>query len=84
VRALLCNLLFIYSLVILARILLSFFQVPSDHPVGRVRDWLAVVVDPLLRPIRALLPAVRLGSVALDLSPLILLIAVRIVSSIVC
>ena len=81
---LVCNLLLIYSLVILARIVLSFFDVPSDHPVGRVRHALSLVVDPVLRPIRAVLPPVRLGSVGLDLSPLILFLAISLLRSFLC
>jgi YggT family protein len=79
-----CQLLFIYSLVVLARIVLSFFDVPSDHPVGRVRHVLSLAVDPVLRPIRALLPPVRLGSVGLDLSPLILFAAIFLLQRIIC
>ncbi|HEX2368589.1 MAG TPA: YggT family protein [Acidimicrobiia bacterium] len=81
---LVCNLLLIYSLVVLARIVLSFFDVPSDHPVGRVRHALSLVVDPVLRPIRAVLPPVRLGSVGLDLSPLILFLAISLLRSFLC
>ncbi len=82
--SLICNLLFLYSLVVLGRIVLSFFDVPTDHPVGRIRAGLSTVVDPLLRPIRSVLPPLRLGGIALDLSPLILLIAINLVTRAIC
>jgi YggT family protein len=68
----------LYGWVILAAILLSWFQVPSDHPVGAIKRGLAAVTEPLLRPIRRVLPPVRIGGAGLDLSPLVLLLAVRL------
>jgi len=81
---LICGLLSIYVLVIFARIILDWIQVPSDHPVGAIRNALAVVVDPLLRPLRGVIPPVRIGPGALDFSPLILIVAVTILRSILC
>jgi YggT family protein len=81
---LLCNLLFLYELVVFARILLDWFHLPFDHPVAKLRDALAVVVDPLLRPLRRVIPPLRLGAVGLDLSPLVLLIGLSVVQGIVC
>ncbi|MEX1280123.1 MAG: YggT family protein [Acidimicrobiia bacterium] len=71
----------LYGWVILAAILLSWFQVPSDHPVGAIKRGLAAVTEPLLRPIRRVLPPVRIGGAGLDLSPLVLLLAVRLAAS---
>mgnify|MGYP006296154161 CR=1 FL=1 len=71
----------LYGWVILAAILLSWFQVPSDHPVGAIKRGLSAVTEPLLRPIRRVLPPVRIGGAGLDLSPLVLLLAVRLAAS---
>lgn len=79
-----CTALQIYALVILARIVLGYFQVPYDHPVAKIRNGVAAVVDPLLRPIRSVMPPVRLGSMALDLSPLVLFFGVQIIQMIIC
>ncbi len=73
----------IYGWVILSAILLSWFQVPTDHPIGAVKRGVAAVTEPVLAPIRRVIPAVRLGNAALDLSPLILLIAVRILAGLI-
>ncbi len=81
---LICNILLLYSLVVLARIILSFFQVPYDHPVGRVTELLSILVDPVLEPIRRFIPPVRTGAVALDLSPLILLVVLGILRGQIC
>lgn len=74
----LCTLLTIYTWLIIARIILDWIQVPSDHPVGRVRNALAAISDPVLRPVRRLVPPVSLGSAGLDLSPLIVIVGLQV------
>jgi YggT family protein len=81
---LLCNLIFLYVLVVFARIILDWVQLPFGHPVRKFRDALSVVVDPLLRPIRRVIPPLRLGGVGLDLSPLVLLIGLSLLQGLVC
>ncbi len=79
-----CTLIFLYVIAIFARIVLDWFQVPSDHPVGQVRRFLSMIVDPLLRPLRQVLPSIPAGQMRIDLSPIVLIIAVQIVGSILC
>jgi YggT family protein len=43
-----------------------------------------MVTDPVLAPLRRAIPAVRLGSVALDLSPIIVIIGVQVLRGIIC
>lgn len=57
-----------------------FGRVGWDHPVRKVYDALSKIIEPLLRPIRAVIPPVRIGGAALDLSPLILIIGLQIVA----
>jgi YggT family protein len=79
-----CSLIQLYTLVVFARILLEWVRVPSDHPVGKARSVLATIVDPVLIPLRRIIPPVRMGGAALDLSPLILLIGLTILSNAIC
>lgn len=57
-----------------------FGRVGWDHPVRKVYDALSKIIEPLLRPIRAVIPPVRIGGAALDLSPLILIIGLQIIA----
>ena len=75
-----CSLIQLYTLVVFARILLDWIRVPGEHPVGRARSVLAKVVDPVLIPLRRIIPPVRMGGAALDLSPLVLLVGLSILS----
>lgn len=79
-----CRILQIYSLVVIARIILEYVPVTFDHPVARIRSGFRAVTDPLLRPLRAMIPPVRLGGVGIDLSPLVLLVTLSILASVIC
>jgi len=63
-----------YAYVVLARVILEWIPVSYDHPLARVRSVLRAVTDPLLTPLRSIIPPVRMGGMALDLSPMILMI----------
>ncbi len=80
----LCTLIDLYVLILFGRIILSFFEVPSDHPVGRIRSILASLTDPILIPLRRVIPPIRMGPAALDLSPLVVLLGLSLLRSVVC
>lgn len=61
----------VITLLVIAHVLLSYFMSPY-HPVRQTIDRL---VDPLLSPIRGILPQTGM----LDFSPLVLLILVQVV-----
>lgn len=75
---LLVLLLQIYFYAVLAWVVLSWIQVSSTHPLGRVQVFLDRIIYPVILPIRRVIPPVRLGGGALDLSPIVLLIGLRI------
>ena len=69
----------LYIYVVFGRIILSFFEVPSDHVVARIRSVLASLTDPVLVPLRRVIPPIQIGSAALDLSPLVLLFGLSLI-----
>lgn len=77
-RGILANVVLLMIFALIVRIILDWVQVPAGHPVGRLRSMLASVTDPLLLPLRRLIPPVRLGAVALDVSVIVLLVALNI------
>jgi YggT family protein len=62
----------------------SFGRLSWGHPVRKLYDFLARMIDPVLRPIRSVLPPVRIGGGGLDLSPLVLMFGLIIVRGLVC
>ena len=85
---LVCGILRLVIWVIIAWIVLSyvvsFGRLGWDHPVRRLYDGLSRAIEPLMRPIRSVVPPVRIGGAALDLSPLILIIGVNLLLVVVC
>lgn len=68
---------------VFAWVILSWIPTTSDHPVGRLSRGLDRLILPLISPIRRVIPPLRLGGGLLDLSPIVLLIAIQIVVGIV-
>lgn len=72
---LLAQLLDLYALGLLVYVILSWF----DHPTAaRIRNGLGRLYLPLLTPLRSALRPVVFGGAAIDLSPLVLLLAIFI------
>ena len=75
---LLSQLIGLYVMVLIVRIILTWFQVPYDHPVATVRRFAASLTDPVLIPLRRMLPPFQIGGVALDLAAVVLIIGLRL------
>jgi YggT family protein len=76
-----CLLLQLYLLALFARILLSWFPVTPGGGLASVVSALYNVTEPVLGPLRRAIPPVRFGAAAIDLSPLIVLIGLRLLMS---
>jgi YggT family protein len=76
---LICTLLNLYLLVIFARILFSWIRVEPGTPVASIYSVVYNLTEPVLGPLRQIIPPVRLGMAALDLSPLILLVGIQLI-----
>jgi YggT family protein len=74
----LCTLLGIYSFLLFIRLLLSWFRNPPDA-LRPVYAFLFAITDPVLRLVRPLVPPLRMGTAALDLSPLLVFVAIDFV-----
>lgn len=78
-----CILLTVYELILLVYVVLSWVPRPPEPILPLVRGVRAVV-DPVLQPLRRLIPPAQMGGVALDLSIIVLFIAIFLVQSVVC
>ena len=61
----------IYIFLVLARALLSWFPLRSGTAMYTVYSYVYDVTEPYLRLFRRILPPVRMGNAALDLSPIV-------------
>ena len=73
-----CILLSIFWLLLFVRIIFSWIPPPMAG-VGRTLYGIVFdVTEPVLGPVRGLLPPIRMGMVALDLSTIIVFIAIMV------
>ena len=56
----------------------------SSEKIPTAHGLLHLLTEPVLGPLRRVLPAVRLGAVALDLSPFVVIIGARILQGFIC
>jgi YggT family protein len=76
------DLLYLFLLVLLAYSILSWLTVSGrleyDSPVVKVQRYLGMICEPVLRPVRRLIPPVRVGGVGLDLSVLVVFVVIEV------
>jgi YggT family protein len=85
VRSVLAGVLYLYLLILIVRMILSWIQAYSRswHPSGIVlvvAEVTYTATDPPLRFLRRYIPSLRLGTVALDLSFMLLFVVVWILA----
>ena len=69
--------------MLIARLILSWFPRPPDA-LRPIFDILYRVTEPVLRLVRPLIPPLRMGAMALDLSPLVVFVVIYILQRVVC
>jgi YggT family protein len=75
----------LFLFVLFSRVLLSYFPISPGTPMASVQRVVGAVTDPVLSPVRRLLPPVSLGGTGavLDMSPIIVFIVIFILLRIV-
>jgi len=77
--------LWLFLLVLLAYSVLSWVTVSGrleyDSPVFKIQRVLASICEPVLRPVRRLIPPVQVGGVGLDLSVIIVFLVISVLTS---
>jgi YggT family protein len=66
-----CAVLQLYLLVVFIRVLMSWFPPTPGTTYASIYEFFDMLTDPVLTPVRRLLPGVPMGTMQLDLSPLV-------------
>lgn len=82
--AIICTLLTLFWLVLIVRVIASWIPIPPSGPVRTVMSGVFAITEPVLRPVRGLLPPVRMGAMGFDLSPIIVFIVIGILQASIC
>jgi YggT family protein len=65
--------------VIFGRVILSWFPVTEGSALQGIDSFLRMLTEPVLGPLRRAIPALRVGGMAIDLSPMILIFVIYLV-----
>jgi YggT family protein len=82
-----CVLIGVLLLLLFLQVIVSWLLTAGWRPRGplyQVVDVLYRIANPIFRPLRGLLPPIRMGAMGLDLSPLIVFIVLGILQRIIC
>lgn len=80
-HSLLCPIFQIYFLLLLARIIMSWFPISPGGGLASVFSFLYAVTEPVLGPLRRLIPPLRFGGgMGIDLSPIIAFLVLEFVA----
>jgi YggT family protein len=79
--------LWLYFILLIGRLVLDYIQMFArswrpQGPVLVIAEVIYTATDPPLRALRKIIPPLRLGSISLDLSFLVLLILIQVMISI--
>ncbi|MGB6057748.1 MAG: YggT family protein [Microthrixaceae bacterium] len=78
-----CLALDIFMILIFARIILSWFP-PGTGVMDQIYRVTFTATEWIMGPLRRIIPPVRLGAAALDLSPLVVIFGITIIQQIIC
>lgn len=79
-----CLLIQLYLLVIFARIIMSWFPPTPGTTYAQIFDGFVRATEPVLAPIRAVLPPMRMGAMGLDLSPIVVFLLATLLLRVIC
>ncbi len=68
-----------YVIVLIATALLSWVRPTYDSPIRKLQQVLAAITEPVLAPVRRILPTARVGGVGFDFSIMIVVLVIQLV-----
>ncbi len=72
----------LYFLALMARIVLSWFPLQPEGLAATAFGFVVSITEPVLGPLRRAIPPLSLGGMGLDLSPIIVILGLRILLSV--
>ena len=79
-----CILLLAFQFVFLTRLVISFFPISDNSFAGRYRDLSVSLTDPLVVPVRKMVPPVSGALRGFGFAEIIVLLVLFLLTSIVC
>ncbi len=83
-QVILCRLLDAYLILLFGRIILSWFPIESGSAIASIFGFLYAVTEPVLGPIRRVIPPMGMGGMGFDFSPLIVILGISLLRGFIC
>ncbi len=80
----LCRLLDAYLILVFGRIILSWFPIEPGSAMASIFGFLYAVTEPVLGPIRRVIPPMGMGGMGFDFSPLIVILGISLLRGFIC
>ncbi len=77
---LLCQLLGVYFIVLIARVILSWFPLQPGTAMASIGSIVYQLTEPVMAPVRRLIPSVGM----IDISPIVVFFGIQILRSVIC
>ena len=77
---LLCSLIDVYYIILLARVILSWFPLQPGTAMASIASIIYQVTEPVMGPVRRIIPTVGM----IDISPIVVFFGLRILQSAIC
>ena len=77
---LLCSLIDVYYIILLARVILSWFPLQPGTAMASIASIVYQVTEPVMGPVRRLIPTIGM----IDISPIVVFIGLQILQSAIC
>jgi YggT family protein len=79
-----CIAIQLYLLIVFVRIIMSWFPPTPGTTYAQIYEVFDRLTEPVLAPIRAMIPPIRMGMAGLDLSPIIVFLVGTILLRVIC
>ena len=77
---LLCSLISVYYIVLIARVILSWFPLQPGTPMASIASIIYQLTEPVMGPVRRIIPTIGM----IDISPIVVFFGLRIIQSVIC
>ena len=81
---LVCYAIWLYLIIVLVRIIMSWVPPTPGTTYAQIFEVFDRLTEPVLGPIRSVLPPVRMGAAALDLSPIVVFLLGTLLARAIC
>ncbi|HUY07518.1 MAG TPA: YggT family protein [Acidimicrobiales bacterium] len=79
--SLVATLLHLFIIIVVVRILCTWIPVNPWSNFAKVVHVLSKITDPVLNPLRRVIPPLRIGGMGIDLSPMILVFVLSLIAN---